>query len=303
MQEELQSLMSHFSQACKEYGLTISTKKTNVLGPPATAPPSILIDNNKLDAINEFCYLGSTIKDDLSLEKEIKKRIGNAALTFARLRPRVRENHKLTTVTKMEVYKACVMSILLYGSESWTTYTKQERKLNSFHLRCLRRILKVTWKEKLCNSEILARSGIPSIFTALRLLRLCWLGHVRRMEDKRIPKVILYRQLATGTRKTGHPHLHYIDVIKRDLKLVNINTDNWEDIALDRTRWRETVTKKAMDSESTWISAQEEKPTIQKTASSFTTEAKVSLQNRAPQPNEEVCSEMNHSHSTTEGGQ
>ena len=31
-QEELQSLMDCFSQACKDFGLTISLKKTNVLG-------------------------------------------------------------------------------------------------------------------------------------------------------------------------------------------------------------------------------------------------------------------------------
>ena len=31
-QEELQTLMDCFSQACKDFGLTISLKKTNVLG-------------------------------------------------------------------------------------------------------------------------------------------------------------------------------------------------------------------------------------------------------------------------------
>ena len=38
-QEELQSLMDCFSQACKDVGLTISLKKTNVLGQDTEAPP------------------------------------------------------------------------------------------------------------------------------------------------------------------------------------------------------------------------------------------------------------------------
>ena len=44
-QEELQSLADCFSQACKDFGLTISLKKTNVLGQDTEAPPVITIDD------------------------------------------------------------------------------------------------------------------------------------------------------------------------------------------------------------------------------------------------------------------
>ena len=60
-QEELQSLMDCFSQACKYFGLTISLKKTNVLGQDTEAPPVITIDDYELDAVSQFTYLGSTI--------------------------------------------------------------------------------------------------------------------------------------------------------------------------------------------------------------------------------------------------
>ena len=48
---------------------------------------------------------------------------------------RVWGNDLLSERTKMCVYQACVLSTLLYGSESWTTYARQERQLNGFHLR------------------------------------------------------------------------------------------------------------------------------------------------------------------------
>ena len=48
--EELQSLMDCFSQACKDFGLTISLKKTNVLGQDTEAPPVITIDDYELYA-------------------------------------------------------------------------------------------------------------------------------------------------------------------------------------------------------------------------------------------------------------
>ena len=80
-QEELQSLMDCFSQACKDFGLTI---KTNDLGQDKEAPPVITIGDHELDAVSQFTYLGSTITD-LSLDAYIDKRIGKAASTLAHL--------------------------------------------------------------------------------------------------------------------------------------------------------------------------------------------------------------------------
>ena len=50
--------------------------------------------------------------------------------------------------TRLKVYQACVASIHLYGSETWTTYARQEVKLNSFYLHCLRRILDITTRQE-----------------------------------------------------------------------------------------------------------------------------------------------------------
>ena len=62
-----------------------------------------------------------------------------------------------------------------------------------------------------------------------------WIGHVRRMEDGRIPKDILYGELAFGKRPRGRPQLRYKDVCKRDMKALEIDPEGWEDIAADRS--------------------------------------------------------------------
>ena len=105
-QQELQTLMDRFSQACKDFGLTISLKKTNVLGQNVEAPPVIGIDNYELDVVHQFTYLGSTISDNLSLDTELDRRIGKAATTLARITSRVWKNSKLCVRTKMAVYNA-----------------------------------------------------------------------------------------------------------------------------------------------------------------------------------------------------
>ena len=126
-EQELQALVDRFSQACKDFGLTISLKMTNVLGQDTMELPAITIDNYELDVVEQFTYLGSTVTDNLFLDTEIDERIGKAATTLARLTSRVWTSPKLTVKTKMVVYHACVVSTLMYGSETWTTCQTGEK--------------------------------------------------------------------------------------------------------------------------------------------------------------------------------
>ena len=64
-QQVLQALMDRFSQACKDFRLTISLKKTNVLGQDTVELPTITIDDYELDVVKLFTYLGSTITNNL----------------------------------------------------------------------------------------------------------------------------------------------------------------------------------------------------------------------------------------------
>ena len=137
--------------------------------------------------------------------------------------------------TKTQVYQACVLSTLLYGSESWTLYTRQEHRLNMFHLCCLRRNLGISWQDHIPNTKVLARVGSLSMYALLTKRRLRWLGHVTRMHDGRLPKDILYGELATGSRPTGRPTLRYKDMLKRDLKAGGIAPAGFEELAADRS--------------------------------------------------------------------
>lgn len=128
-------------------------------------------------------YLCFIITTNLSLESELDKRIGKSAFTMDRLTTKVWSNINLTIKTKMAIYKACVLSILLYRKEEWTTYIRQEKWLNAFHMRDLHRILGITMQAKIPNDDVLEKANILSIFTLLMQRRLRWLGHIRCMGD------------------------------------------------------------------------------------------------------------------------
>ena len=64
------------------------------------------------------------------------------------------------------------------------------------------------------------------------------------MEDGRIPKDTFYEELAKGKRARGRLHIRFRDVCKRDMKSVDIDVRRWEDLAIDRNKWRQEVDAK-----------------------------------------------------------
>ena len=75
--EELQQLMNCFS---KDFGLTNSLKKTQAMGQGMDSPATITISTQELEVVHDFVHLGSTISGTLSLDFELHKCIGQAAV-------------------------------------------------------------------------------------------------------------------------------------------------------------------------------------------------------------------------------
>ena len=123
--EGLQHLEDKLSHTCKEFGLTISLRKTNILAQGAESLPVITINNTKLEVVDTFTYLGSTLSSWTLLDAAISCRIAKVAAVVAKLNKRLWGNGLLSERTKMCIYQACVLSTLLYGSESWTTYARR----------------------------------------------------------------------------------------------------------------------------------------------------------------------------------
>jgi hypothetical protein len=99
-------------------------------------------------------------------------------------------------------------------SQATNIYITWYRKsLNIFERKVYRRILgpvcdneKENWRI-LTNKEIYAIVKQPTITETIRLHRLCWFGHVQRMEENRISKRVLCMNLeSTRPRETIEDH-------------------------------------------------------------------------------------------------
>jgi len=71
----------------------------------------------------------------------------------------------------------------------------------------------------LTNKEIYASVNKPTITETIRLNRLCWFGHVQRVEGNRIHKRVLYMNLET-TRLRGRPRNRWQDEVREDGRIV-----------------------------------------------------------------------------------
>ena len=138
--------------------------------------------------MNSFAYLGSTLSRNGSLDAEISRRIAKASTAFGKLEKRVWSDRGITTNTKLSVYEACVLTVLLYGSETWTTYRQHVNLLKKFHQNCIRRILNIEWRSYTPDNVVLERASSTSIEQRLILNQMRWAGHVVRMGDGRLPK-------------------------------------------------------------------------------------------------------------------
>lgn len=74
IQEGLQRLINRLAHACKEFGLTISLKNTNVTGQGVSEVPSISIGYYTLEVVDDFTYPGSTMSSNqLDCPKECER--------------------------------------------------------------------------------------------------------------------------------------------------------------------------------------------------------------------------------------
>ena len=121
--DEMQKIVDAYSDASKKFGLKINIEKTEMLYQPnstRTREEDIMVDGNKLNSVPEFIYLGSTISSNGCIDDEIQRRMAKANASFGRLRQRLWNNNHVSMRVKGNIYRAIVLSTLLYGAEAWT---------------------------------------------------------------------------------------------------------------------------------------------------------------------------------------
>ena len=107
--------------------------------------------------------------------------------------------------------------------------------LESTEMRMLRRIRGVTLKDRLRSEDIRRELGVEEITSKIRTARLKWYGHVKRMEDNWVRRIM--EMEVEGRRARGRPMMRWRDNIRKDMRMRGVS----EDDAQDRKLWRRMI--------------------------------------------------------------
>jgi hypothetical protein len=86
-------------------------------------------------------------------KEDVASAIKKANGVFVQLYP-VWRNHNISKGVIIRIFNTHIRSVLLYACETWKTTNQIIRKLQRFVNKCLRRIMKIKWTDKITTEEL-----------------------------------------------------------------------------------------------------------------------------------------------------
>lgn len=236
--ERLRKSVDALEAAGRNAGLRINVGKTKtmVFG-QEDIESEITLGNNKIDNVKEFIYLGSLLTWDNDCTKDIRARTAKAKGVMAGFN-NIWKSKQISYKTKISILRTCVFSIALYASETWTLKKTDRDKILAFEMYCYRRILQLSWTQKVTNIEVRKRLSIKDdLVQAIMKRKLELFGHISRMDNNRKIKSVMLG-IIEGSNKRGRPCREWLDDIRdwcqKDIHYLS-------QIAQDRGKWNGMV--------------------------------------------------------------
>ena len=226
--------------------MEVSTEKSKVLvnsrGP---VKASIVMNGELLEEVTQFKYLGATLTKDGTSSSELRIRTAMATAAMARLHPIWKSN--ISFRSKHRLYKSLVCSIFLYGCESWTLLAEEERRIQAFENKCLRRLLRISYKDHKTNDFVWdSVSGLAGpqepLLSIVKRRKLKWFGHVTRHDS--LCKTVM-QGTVEGGRSKGRPRKNWMDNIK---EWTGLDTPTLLEQTNNRHGWRTLSSSAALRS-------------------------------------------------------
>ena len=129
-EEELKSLLMKVKEESEKVGLKLNIQKTKVM---ASGPiTSLQIDGVR---VSDFIFGGSRITEDGDCSHEIRRRLLLGRKVMTNL-DSIFKSRDITLPAQVQLVKAMVFPVIMYGCETWTINKGECRRIDAFELWC-----------------------------------------------------------------------------------------------------------------------------------------------------------------------
>ena len=131
--KQIQQKVRSLSANSKATGLKINSGKTKLFRLNTTNNEKVQVDDRDIDDVESFVCLGANVSSSGGMEDDIKAKLSKARAAYPYSKPeKVQKNSQFTTKNKIRIFKSNVISVLLYGCETWRMTQTDEKKLDAF---------------------------------------------------------------------------------------------------------------------------------------------------------------------------
>ena len=114
----------------------------------------IIVDDNNIEIVDRFIFLGVQITNDGVTDKELRIRLVMGKCAMGSLKCIFKDRGIRLTTTIM-IVQTLVFPIILYGAETWTIKKADRKTIDDFEIWCWRKLLGVTYLDRKRNTEII----------------------------------------------------------------------------------------------------------------------------------------------------
>src|SRR6218665_2578930 len=138
-----------------------------------------------MELVRDSCYLGSHVEADGCSDPEVRRRVAIARDCMGSFQRGIWKTG-IRIDTKLRLFKAYILPILLYGAETWTLTRALETKLDVLQRWCLGRILRVPFSAHVrpTDVDIYQRAEQIPVSEMVQSRRLQLFGYVARGDIK-----------------------------------------------------------------------------------------------------------------------